>query len=38
MVNGMGSLVNMLLGAGVAVVVVLAFWLIVGFIDDTQHR
>ena len=38
MVNGMGSLVNMVLGAGVAVVVVLAFWLIVGFIDDTQQR
>jgi hypothetical protein len=34
----MGSLVNMVLGAGVAVVVVLAFWLIVGFIDDAQHR
>jgi hypothetical protein len=38
MVNGMGSLVNMVLGAGVAVVVVLAFWLILGYIDDTQHR
>jgi hypothetical protein len=34
----MGSFVNMLLGAGVAVAVVLAFWLVVGYIDDTQRR
>jgi hypothetical protein len=34
----MGSFVNMVLGAGVAVAVVLVFWLLVGFIDDTQHR
>jgi len=34
----MGSFVNLLLGAGVAVAVVLAFWLLVGYIDDTQHR
>jgi len=34
----MGSFVNMLLGAGVAVIVVLAFWALVGYIDDTQHR
>jgi hypothetical protein len=34
----MGSFLNMVLGAGVAVAVVLGFWLVVGFIDDTQHR
>jgi hypothetical protein len=34
----MGSFVNMVLGAGVAVAVVLAFWFFVGFIDDTQRR
>jgi hypothetical protein len=34
----MGSFVNMLLGGGIAVLVVLAFWLLVGFIDTTPHR
>jgi high-affinity Fe2+/Pb2+ permease len=32
-----GSLVNMVLGAGVAVAIVLGFWLVAGFID-AQHR
>jgi len=31
--------VNLLLGGALAVVVVLAFWLVVGLIDDAQqHR
>ena len=34
----MSSLVNMLLGGALAVVIVLAFWLVVGLIGDTQHR
>jgi hypothetical protein len=35
----MSSLVNMLLGGALAVVIVLAFWLVVGLIDDAQqHR
>jgi hypothetical protein len=34
----MGSLVNMVLGAGIAVVVVLAFWLLLGLIDSAQQR
>jgi hypothetical protein len=34
----MGSFVNMVLGAGLAVAVVLTFWLVVGFIGDAQHR
>jgi hypothetical protein len=34
----MSSLVNMLLGGALAVVIVLAFWLVVGLIDDVQHR
>jgi hypothetical protein len=33
----MGSFLNMVLGAGAAVAIVLAFWLLVGFID-AQHR
>jgi len=34
----MGSLVNMILGAGLAVAVVLTFWAVVGFIGNVQHR
>jgi hypothetical protein len=34
----MSSLVNMLLGGALAVAIVLVFWLVVGFIDDVQHR
>jgi len=34
----MSSLVNMLLGGAIAVAIVLAFWLLVGFIDDMQHH
>jgi hypothetical protein len=34
----MSSLVNMLLGGIVAVAIVLAFWLVVGFIDERQHH
>jgi hypothetical protein len=34
----MSSLVNMLLGGGIAVAIVLVFWLLVGFIDDMQHH
>lgn len=34
----MGSFVNMLLGAGIAIAIVLVFWLIVGFITDVQQR
>jgi hypothetical protein len=34
----MSSLVNMLLGGALAVAIVLAFWLVVGLINDTQHR
>ena len=34
----MSSLVNMLLGGALAVVIVLAFWLVVGLIGDAQHR
>ncbi len=34
----MSSLVNMLLGGALAVVIVLAFWLVVDLIDDVQHR
>ncbi len=34
----MSSLVNMLLGGAIAVAIVLAFWLLVAFIDDMQHH
>jgi hypothetical protein len=34
----MSSLVNMLLGGALAVAIVLAFWLVVGLINDAQHR
>jgi hypothetical protein len=34
----MASFLNMVLGAAVAVAVVLAFWLLVSLIDDMQHR
>jgi hypothetical protein len=34
----MGSFVNMVLGAGLAVAVVLTFWLLAGFVGDAQHR
>ena len=33
----MGSLVNMLIGAGIAIAIVLVFWLVVGFITDVQR-
>jgi hypothetical protein len=34
----MSSLVNMLIGGAIAVAVVLAFWLLIGFIDDMQQH
>jgi len=34
----MGSFVNMVLGAGVAVAIVLVFWVLIGFIDQAQHQ
>jgi hypothetical protein len=34
----MSSLVNLLLGGALAVVIVLAFWLVASLIDDAQHR
>jgi hypothetical protein len=34
----MGSLGNMVLGATVAVAVVLAFWVVVGYIDGAHQR
>jgi hypothetical protein len=33
----MGSLLNLLAGAGLAAAIVLAFWLLVAFIDDVQR-
>lgn len=35
---GMGSFVNLVVGTVVAVGFVLACWLIVGLIEDAQHR
>jgi hypothetical protein len=34
----MGSLVNMVLGGGLAVAVVLTFWLLASFVGDAEHR
>ena len=34
----MSSLVNMLLGGALAVVIVLAFWLVIDLIGDAQHH
>jgi hypothetical protein len=35
--EGMTSLLNLLVGAGLAAAIVLGFWLLVSFIDDLQR-
>jgi hypothetical protein len=36
--SGMGSLANLILGVVVAIAVVLAFGLLLGFVDDMRHE